>query len=494
MYIPIVLFIAIFFGVLIALAVILKIFRVYEPIQQQDIIDPVISLGSDPKDFIIPSMWQTSSKQYPLDPVQNIPGCVVYPSDAPLPPENEICYLYKFKTNNYYPPKYKFDASYLDGCQTNGLCSKGELQRNCIFPDEAYLMRGARTCNNPAAAESNAGKGCISNTGSFAPNGTTECAYSQCYSPGTNEPLPPCSGQLSFLTMNLLPNYVNTTLQNPASNFLCIQLNYSSGGSGVVLSECNIQKNTFDPLGDCSNNQCQTQIFQIIRYSFNTFGDLVLSNNGPFISIRDRNSGLYLSPVGFNPQSPSTLSLKQIPAGGYKYPNYDSALDSTFVYGVTFSPDFSTLTPGVWWYLSPQNTTLECLDVSNVSCTGVPQLLFVGNIINSVQRTDTFFNNSNLWITSYSLSFWPNYNIVPNANLSNTPRNPTTLTEWDNSSVALYLIPYVIDTYKNTDFPSANPCNTSNCSNPQVDGSYNLNIGFVPIDAYNSFINSQKTA
>lgn len=492
MYIPIVLFIAIFFGVLIILAVVLKIFRVYEPIQQQEIINPIISIGSNPQDFIIPSMWKTLNSDYPLDPVQNVPGCVAYPQNTPLPPENEICYLYTFKTNDYYPPKYKFDASYLDGCQSLGLCSKGELQRSCIFPDEAYLMRGARECINPAAAESNAGKGCIANDGSFAPNGTSECAYAQCYFPGTKNPVPLCSGQLSFLMMNLLPNYINTTFQNPASNFLCVQLNYSPGGSGVVMSECSIKKNTFDKNGDCSDNKCQSQIFQIIRYSFNTFGDLVPSNNGPFISIRDRNTDLFLSPSGFNPQLPSTITLTQIPAGGYKYPDYNSTLESKYVYGVTFIPDYTSNPPGVWWYLSSQDSTIPCLDVANVGCTGVPQLLFVGNTINSTQRTDTYFNNANLWLTSYALSFWPNYNIVPNDNLSNAPRNPKTLSGW--GEVELVLIPYVIDTYKNTDFPSPNPCDDVNCANPQVDGIYNFNTGFVSVGEYNSFINSQKTA
>lgn len=498
MYIPIVLFIAIFFAILVALALTLKYLGFFNAPSKKEVIDPVISLGSQSIDFTIPSMWQHKSTDYPLDPVQPGPGCVIYPDNAVIPPESQICYLYSFKTKDFYPPKFKFDASYLETCESTGFCQKKENDQLCLYLDQAYLMKGAKECNNPAQAESNAGKGCISNTGQFAPNGTTECSYTQCYFPGTTSPLPPCPGELNFVNLNYLTGYINPDPKynlNPVSNLLCLQYNYlSNGQSSVTLEECNIQKSIFDSSGNCLAGDCETQIFQIIRFAYTSLGDLTESPNGPFIAIRDRNTKLFLAPVGFNPNSPSTLPLNPIPAGGYQetYP-----VIPQFVYDVTFSVDADSPLKGAYWYLTPEENSINCLDVANVLCRGPQQLIFIGNYIQNLARNNNVLPSSpQLWYTSYSLAFWPNYNTIPVSNNNPIPRNPKTITPvWHgNDTVTLKLIPYVIETFNNTAFTSPTPCNETNCNNPAVDGSYNLNVGLLSLPAYNTIISSQKTS
>lgn len=296
------------------------------------------------------SPWIVNSKTSPLDPVLPPPG------NAGCP----VCQLYTFGSSKFQISQPNLRE--LPDCVDAGTCkaepcppATGSTYPTCNWPDQAFAFMGYHVCGTSQVP--NAAGTCITQTGQAVPPGYKETYYDSCLSNN-----PTCNKNSPNMTMDLVMinwDYGGMTpsQENPLSKFFCMELENITTNT-INWEICNIGAN-FIP----------TQVWIITRYSYDTI-NLVADPTGPLMSIMNRDTGKYLIPKGFTPNSVPAWVASNIPAG-----NKTLELD-------LYQTPTGEINPGVWWALYtsgmyPPYIDFPCPGESSYQCKAATQLVFI---------------------------------------------------------------------------------------------------------------------
>lgn len=522
MYIRLAAFFIFFIIVMIVLIIILKITKITEKPTSSQInssnsqVSSLLSIGSDPAVFNPPPVWVTDGNEFPLDPaIPNDRSCNAATN------LNNVCVFYSFEpVNEFYPPNIKY-TSLLD---TNGCTSSTStiecsalpnVGQTCLWPDQLFAMYGRQRCAQNATV--NSGNKCTRQDGTFANAGEFDCFYSGCSTNGSAK-IGACTSPLELIILTSDPQYFykdETNLNhNPLQAMACLTLEYvhSSGSSTFSFNsgECSIKNLSFVANDQCTTlAPCKSQWWAVQNYTIAANGNLTPSPKGEFMSIYDRNTGLFLAPVGFNPISSTPLQ--------FSYTQLQNKIDLTLV------PDRSA-TPGVWWMNVPDvKGGLLCLlpdgtlpanefqkATSSPLCSAPNQIIFTSGWKNAAlhfttpQSTQTFILNSGSIIFDKNLmnntQIDPNYSGDPPKPIWPTgdPVNP--LGNTPNGVVGgtpskVFLSNYIVNyqyyqpsgcTNIWTTTSTATQCTTGRCC------ANNFEVGFLDYGMYNLTINNQQ--
>lgn len=423
--------IVIFFVIAVIIAILLSLIIYYSggtkspSVQSVNATHSILTIGSNPDEFIVPALWQIHNQNFPLDPCDITQGDKCVGIDDPNP-----CKFFNFTSvDNFYPPSYKlstiFDTGGCDGSKIGDVtCESFPINnfQTCFWPDQLYAMFGSQTCFAPPLP--NAGNKCTRQDGTTALVGDKDCFYTSCLSSGgtSSSGLKACSSPLEMIMFNYQPEYFfknsQDLTQNPLFAMACLQVSYlvdpsTSEGRFIFTSEvCDVRKTTYKLTSTCgqsSSELCQSQFWVVTSYTITPTGELSQSDTGNLISIYDRNSGLYLAPAGFNPLSKTPYKIGEELLNP---PTYDSA-DAD----LTLLGDISD-NPGVWWMnVDTISTGLGCTQpgsdntpnaLGRVNCGSPPQIIFtsgwkyVAPIINNQSKLLSFIISSPSMMWKYT--------------------------------------------------------------------------------------------